>query len=96
MPTCEYDWRPQWSLLKPLENLKAASAWHPNIRSVDDLSAEAIATLLSELCRLFDADPGAGGATQPIRPDFISDAPPFPFADRLAADLRESAARAFT
>ena len=75
---------------------KDLSAWHPNIRSVDDLSAEAIATLLSELCRLFDADPGAGGATQPIRPDFISDAPPFPFADRLAADLRESAARAFT
>jgi hypothetical protein len=72
---------------------KDLSAWHTNIQSTNDLSAEAIAGRLSELCKAFEADPGVGDTGRPLRPDFIADAPSFPFAEQVAADLREGAAR---
>ena len=72
---------------------KDLSAWHSNIRSTDDLSARAIAAQLSELCRAFEADPEAGDAGRPLRPDFIAETSAFAFADQVAAALREGAER---
>jgi hypothetical protein len=67
---------------------KDLDAWHTNIRSVDDLSADTVAAALSDLCRRFERDPGGGPAGTPIRLDFISDEPQFPFAQELAAQLQ--------
>jgi len=66
---------------------KDLERWHPNIRSVDDLSAEGVAAAISELCRRFETDPGSGDRAVPIRREFTSDEPQFPFAAELAAQL---------
>ena len=67
---------------------KDLSTWHSNIRSIDDVSAGSIADALSELCRRFEADPDVGVMGRSGRPDYTSDQPQFPFASRLAAELR--------
>ena len=72
---------------------KDLSTWHSNIRSVDDLSAATIADALSDLCRRFEADPRVGAAGLSSRPDYLSDAPQFPFAGELAAELRKGTGR---
>jgi hypothetical protein len=66
---------------------KDLSTWHLNIDSTDDLSAEAMAAHLTELCRRFEADPGIGSIGRPLRPDFTATGPQFPFAAELAAEL---------
>jgi hypothetical protein len=70
---------------------KDLSAWHENIATVDDISADALAGAISALCRRFEADPGAGGRGQPIRRDFVDAGPPFAFAREVAAELRRGA-----
>ena len=72
---------------------KDLSAWHENIRSIDDVSAGSIAGALSELCRRFEADPAIGDTGRSARPDYLSDAPQFAFAAQLAAELRNGADR---
>jgi hypothetical protein len=66
---------------------KDLSTWHANIVSTDDLSAESMAARLADLCRRFEADPGAGSAGRPLRPEFTETGPQFPFAPELAAAL---------
>ncbi|MEO8436826.1 MAG: hypothetical protein ABI562_00100 [Chloroflexota bacterium] len=66
---------------------KDLSAWHSNILSTDDLSAEGIAARLAELCRRFETDPETGATGRPLRPEFTSEGPLFPFASELAAAL---------
>jgi hypothetical protein len=70
---------------------KDLSTWHENIVSTEDLSADAIASLVSVLRERFEADRAIGDRGRALRPDFASDAPAFPFADRLAAELRAGA-----
>jgi O-antigen biosynthesis protein len=72
---------------------KDLTTWHSNITSTDDVSADAIAARLTELCRRFEADPGLGAAGLPGRPDLTANEPQFPFAAQLAAELREGADR---
>ena len=72
---------------------KDLSTWHSNIRTMDDLSAEGIAARLTESCRQFEADPDIGDAGRSGRPEFTSDAPQFPFAAQLAAELRAGVER---
>lgn len=66
---------------------KDLSTWHSNIVSTDDLSADGIAAGLAELCRRFEADPETGASGRPLRPEFTSEGPLFPFASELAAAL---------
>ena len=70
---------------------KDLSSWHSNIQSIEDLSAEAIAGSLSELCRRFEVDPDVGAAGRSRRPAFTSDEPQFPFASDVAAELGDGA-----
>ena len=67
---------------------KDLSTWHSNIRTTDDISAEGLATELAAMCLAFEKDPDLGAAGRPLRPEFLSETPAFPFASRLAADLR--------
>lgn len=67
---------------------KDLSAWHSNITSTSDLSAEALAGRLSELCRRFEADPDIGRLGRSNSPDYLSDSTQFPFASELADLLR--------
>ena len=67
---------------------KDLSRWHSNIVATDDISADALAGRLSELCRRFEADPGVGAAGRAIETSFISTGPTFPFARDLADALR--------
>jgi hypothetical protein len=70
---------------------KDLAAWHSNISTTDDISAEGLAARLSELCRRFEADPDAGAAGRSSRPEFVSDESQFPFAADVAAELRRGA-----
>jgi hypothetical protein len=67
---------------------KDLSAWHTNISSVSDVSAETLAAELSALCRRFEADPEVGARGRSSRPDYTSDEPQFPFAPDVADLLR--------
>jgi hypothetical protein len=67
---------------------KDLSTWHSNIRTTDDISAEGLAAELGSLCLAFEQDPDLGVAGRALRPGFLSDTPAFPFASRLATDLR--------
>lgn len=67
---------------------KDLSTWHSNIRTTDDISAEGLATQLEAICLAFEQDPDLGVAGRALRPEFLSETPAFPFASRLATDLR--------
>ena len=67
---------------------KDLSTWHPNITSVDDISAESLATALSILTRRYETDPDAPSRAEPLRTDFISEATPFGFASEVGDLLR--------
>jgi WsaF, C-terminal domain/WsaF, N-terminal domain len=66
---------------------KDLSAWHENIVSVASMTADSIADALAAQAAAYDADPGAGDRARPLRPDYLADGPPFPFADTLAEHL---------
>ena len=71
---------------------KDLSSWHSNIHSLDGLAAERIATLLTELCARFEADPTVGDHGRTHRPDYLSDGPVFPFVAQVAELLGDGAA----
>jgi hypothetical protein len=66
---------------------KDLSTWHENIASVESVTAHGIAEALAAQAAAFDADPGAGDRARPLRPDYLAEGPPFPFADILAERL---------
>lgn len=70
---------------------KDLAGWHTNITSTADLSAATIAEAMTMLCDRFEAEPTVGDRGRSLRPDFLSDEPPFPFAAELAALLRAGA-----
>jgi hypothetical protein len=72
---------------------KDLSRWHSNIVSTDDISADAIAARLSDLCRRFEADPQVGAEGRAIDTSFISTGATFPFARDLAGALRTAVDR---
>ena len=75
---------------------KDLAMWHSNITAVDDISAEGLATALTDLCRRFEADPDAGSRGRPGVDDFISETPPFGFAADVASELRRGVPEAVT
>lgn len=66
---------------------KDLSTWHENITSLASLSAETIGDALRSATQAFEADPTAGDKARPLRPDYLREDPPFPFAAELAAAL---------
>ena len=70
---------------------KDLAGWHTNITSTADISAATVAEAMAMLCDRFEADPTVGEGGRSLRPDFLSDGPPFPFAAELAALLRAGA-----
>jgi hypothetical protein len=67
---------------------KDLSTWHTNITSVGDVASETLAAELSALCRRFEADATIGARGRSSRPDYVSDAPQFPFAPDVEDLLR--------
>jgi hypothetical protein len=67
---------------------KDLATWHSNIRTTDDISAEGLATALEAMCLALEQDPDLGLRGRALRPEFLSETPAFPFASRVAADLR--------
>ena len=70
--------------------MKDLSSWHENIASLGTLSAEAIASALSDLTARFDADRGGGDRARPLRDDYLAGGPLFPFAGEIAALLQST------
>lgn len=68
---------------------KDLSAWHTNITSLGAPSVDSVAGDLAELCQRFESDPTVGDRGRLLREDYLDDGPQFPFADELAALLRE-------
>ena len=75
---------------------KDLADWHSNITTTDDISAGSLGDRLAELCARFDADPDSGRRGEALQPEFVSDAPLFPFSASLALDLRKPATGAVT
>jgi hypothetical protein len=67
---------------------KDLATWHSNIRTTDDISAEGLAAALEAMCLALEQDPDLGLRGRALRPEFLSETPAFPFASRLATDLR--------
>jgi hypothetical protein len=66
---------------------KNLSTWHENIRSIQRLTPETLAEALEELLERFETSSNSGFYGKSHRPDYLSDACPFPFASELIADL---------
>jgi beta-1,2-rhamnosyltransferase WsaF-like protein len=75
---------------------KDLSGWHTNIRSLDEVSIDGVATALADLCRLVEADPGIGDRGVSAMSDYLSDEPQFPFAPEVAGLLVPSTASSST
>ncbi len=67
---------------------KDLSTWHENLVSLDRVTADGIGHDLSAQCRRFETDPLAGERGSTLRPDYLGDAPQFPFVDQLLTMLR--------
>jgi hypothetical protein len=67
---------------------KDLSAWHENIASMEPATPGGLAATLSAACARFEADPDVGDRGRALRPEYLSDDPPFPFAAEVAARLR--------
>jgi hypothetical protein len=70
---------------------KDLATWHENVTTVDDISADSLASTLSALCRRFEGDPGIGERGRPLLEDFVSEAPRSDFAGDVATELRMGA-----
>lgn len=72
---------------------KDLATWHSNIRTTADISAESLATELETIRLAFERDSEIGAAGRTLHPEFLSDTAAFPFASRLAADLKAGVVR---
>jgi SAM-dependent methyltransferase len=71
---------------------KDLATWHTNIVSLGRDTSDGIGEELAALCRRIELDPQAGERGTTLRPDYLGDAPQFPFATEVAALLQSERA----
>lgn len=69
---------------------KDLSTWHSNISSLRAFTVDSLGKDLTELCRRLERDPTIGDRGLLLHPDYLDDGPQFPFADAVAAMLRDA------
>jgi hypothetical protein len=81
-PPLEMSHYGMWAITNSYEN-KNLSSWHDNIVSLIDYSPESIAHNLSVLCQRVETDPTSGWDGKSHLKHYLSDAPPFPFIEKI-------------
>ena len=69
---------------------KDLSRWHENIHSLRDCSPESVAAALGGCCDAVETNPAAGPRGRSLVPEYLSDAPPFPFVGEIVRMLRKA------